>query len=250
MTTTIGRVEQRADIGQGAEMKIPASLVPTLGLAMLLSACAATSSQVTRPNPPFVEDDPYRSVKVEGRAKGYEFAVAMQCGGDPKRVQTVRDRAGFNMGDAMSVAAFRDALAENYARAMREEHITPTQCDTARRSASMAELYPAPLDPAKMNRRDRAAYFAQMKAKQEEQEREDAKKAAILVEAARQGDEMRATQAAQAQALAQCDYESSLATTGMRPYRRGLAAAILSDLDQAITKQDLMNRCRRARGVN
>ena len=61
---------------------------------------------------------------------------------------------------------------------------------------------------------------------------------------------MRATQAAQTQALAQCDYEASLATAGMRPYARGLAAAILSDLDQAVTKQNLMNRCRRARGVN
>ena len=220
-------------------------------LAAMLAGCAQQTLQSTGPG--FVEDDPLRAIRAEGRARGYQLALATQCGGVPAKVQAARnDARPPATASAAAYDAYRAALAENYARAMREERIGQSQCDTARKDMTVAGLFPPPPDPNKMNRRDREHYYADLAAKEASNAKAEAARAADRVVMARELQEYEAQRAATAQAearaAAQCQYEASLATAN-RPYRRTLAAALVDGIDQALTENRLNNLCRRARGI-
>ena len=194
-----------------------------------------------------------RAIRAEGRARGYQLALASQCGGVPAKVQAARDdaRPPATVSAAAS-DAYRAALAENYARAMREERMGQPQCDTARKDMTVASLFPPPPDPNRMNRCDRERYYANLATKDALKAQDEAARAADRVVMARELQEYEAQRAAvaqaDAQAAAQCQYEASLATAN-RPYRRTLAAALVDGIDQALTENRLNNLCRRARGI-
>jgi len=219
--------------------------------AAMLAGCAQQPPQFARPG--FVEDDPLRAIRAEGRARGYQLALATQCGGVPAKVHAARDDA--RPSATVSAAAFdayRAALADNYARAVREERMGQPQCDTARKDMTVASLFPPPPEPSKMNRRDRERYYAELAAKDALRAQAEADRAADQLVMARELQEYEAQRAASAQAdaqtAAQCEYEASLATAN-RPYRRTFAAALVDGIDQALTENRLNNLCRRARGI-
>lgn len=214
---------------------------------VVLTGCA--QQPATYVGPRFVEDDPLRSIRAEGRGRGYQLALAAQCGGVPAKIQAARNNARpAATVNAVGFDAYRAALGENYARAMKEERMTQSQCDTARKDMTVADLYPPPPDPNKMNRRDRERYYADRAAKDALQAQTDADRAANQAVMAQQRQEREAQRAVAAQAEAQCEYEASLATAN-RPYRRNLTAALLDSIDQALTESRLNNLCRRARGL-
>lgn len=213
----------------------------------MLAGCAQQPLRYASSN--FVEDDPLRAIRAEGRARGYQFALATQCGGVPAKVQTARETARPNATvNAATFDAYRAALAENYTRAMREERMGQPQCDNARKDMTVADLFPPPPDPNKMNRRDRERYYAELAAKDALRVQAEADRVADRIVMTQQLQEHQAQRAAAAQAEAQCEYEASLATAN-RPYRRSLAAALMDGIDQALTENRLNNLCRRARGL-
>lgn len=241
------------DIGASSLSKHANHLsLAVVAFAATLTGCAQQPSRYAA-HPGFVEDDPLRAIRAEGRARGYQLALATQCGGVPAKVQAARDSV--RPSATVSAAAFdayRAALAENYTRAMHEERMNQPQCDTARKDMTVASLFPPPPDPNRMNRRDRERYYAELAAKDALRVQAEADRIADRVVMARELQAYEAQRAALAQAdahaAAQCEYEASLATAN-RPYRRTLAAVFVDGIDQALTENRLNNLCRRARGI-
>ena len=218
----------------------------------MLAGCAQQPSRYAHPG--FVESDPLRAIRAEGRARGYQLALATQCGAVPAKVRAAHDDARPDATvSATAFDAYRAALAENYARAMREEHMGQPQCDTAHKDMTVAGLFPPSPDPSRMNRRDRERYYANLAARDALKVQAEADRSADRVVMARELQVYEAQRAAvaqaDAQAAAQCEYEATLATS-YRPYRRNLAAALLDGIDQALTENRINNLCRRARGID
>ena len=212
----------------------------------MLSACSHQSTPATTYT--YVEDDPLRVTKSEGRARGYQFAVASQCGGVPARIAAEKASAkpGIDSMDITKVAAYRTAMQENFDRAMREERMPLSQCEGAKKDITMASLFPPPPDPSRMTARARKAYFADVEAKAAENTKREAE---LALQAQQREQAYLARQLAAQQAAAQCQYEVAVATSGYRPMGRGIAGAILAGLDQALTEQRLLAMCKQARGA-